>query len=221
MALASEDPDEFFKKLWRGVKKVGRRVGRVVKKVAPHVARIASFIPHPAAQAIGAGARVISRLRAEAEDDTDALEMAAEAAKKVPAATPVVVGLIGKKMVGRKGKMMSRPARKAVVKNVRQGLTKLNRRCGSSGAQVAAQVAKRVARQTPGASPVKKAQVFNKVAKKVAKKPAAARALARSASPRSKMKAKRLIVPRATMNVGRGSRSLTVSGPARIMVKPL
>lgn len=220
-ALASEDEDEFFKKLWKGIKRVGKKVGRVVKKVAPHVARIASFIPHPAAQAIGGAARLISRLRAESEDTTDALEMAAEAAKRVPAATPVVVGLIGKKMVGRKGKMISRPARKAVAKNVRKGLTKLNKKCGSSGAQVAAQVAKRVVRKMPAASPVKKAKVFRAAASKIARRPRTAKMLAKRASVRSKLKARKLVVPAVVSGaggIGGRKRTMTVRGPARITV---
>ena len=225
-ALASESSDEFFKKLFRGIKRVGRKVGRVVKKAAPFVSRIASFIPHPAAQAVATGARLISRLRAEADGETEALEMAAEAAKRAPlAATPVVVGMIGKKFTGRKGKMMSAAARKKVAKNVRQGVKALNRRCGPTGAQAAAQIAKRVNAQVRRRSPVKKAAVFKAVAKKAAKRPAVAKKIAKKASPVAKMKGKAVAKSAATGKMRRslmplrGGRAMTVGG-VRIVARP-
>lgn len=45
--------------IWKGIKKISPVIRNVITKVAPIVGKVASFIPHPAAQAVAQGANVV------------------------------------------------------------------------------------------------------------------------------------------------------------------
>ncbi|MGI9503585.1 MAG: hypothetical protein ACR2RE_11080, partial [Geminicoccaceae bacterium] len=57
-ALMAEDPDEFFKRLARGLKKAGSVIGKGIKAAAPIVGTLAPLVPG-VGTAIGAGAQLV------------------------------------------------------------------------------------------------------------------------------------------------------------------
>src|SRR3712207_3244113 len=63
--LGAEDEDEFFGKLFSGAKALIKKAAPVVGKIARGAAPILSMIPHPAAQAAGKVAGLLSKLKAE------------------------------------------------------------------------------------------------------------------------------------------------------------
>lgn len=222
-ALMAEDSDEFFKRLARGLKKVGSTIGKGIKAAAPIVGTLAPLVPG-IGTAIGAGAQLVNALSFEAESETEALEIAAEVAKKAPgAALPVVVGLTAKKIVGKRGPAMSKPARKKVAKDVRQAVKTMVKKQGTKGAQAMAQIAKQVnaAAKSKPTSPPKKAAVVKRVATKTAKSTAMTRSLSKRASTGAKMKARKVAKKSATLGGGVDSHSIVIKRPSRITITPI
>jgi hypothetical protein len=223
-ALDAEDEDEFFKKLWRGLKKVGRGVARVARKAAPVVGRIArvaapvlSSIPTPWTQAAGMAASLLGQLRAEGATEDEALEAFAELAAKQPAALPVLAGLTARKVLKGAGKRMSPAARKRAVKDAKAAAKMLIKKRGPAAVRampkIAAAVRKEaVAKRTP---PADRTKVVKRAAAKVARSPAMLNKLARPSA-----KAKQL-VREAAAGAGGKTRTLTLKGPARITIAPL
>lgn len=223
-ALMFEDPDEFLKGFASNLKKIGGTIGKAVKAAAPIVGTLAPLVPG-VGTAIGAGAQLISALSFEAESETEALEIAAEVAKKAPgAALPVVIGLTAKKIVGKRGPAMSKAARKKVAKDARQAVKTMVKKQGTKGAQATAQIAKQVNAAAKGkpTSPPKKAAVVKRVAAKTAKSTSMTRSLAKRAAPKAKMKARKVVSKKgAKLSAAVDSHSIVIKRPSRITITPI
>jgi hypothetical protein len=226
-ALGAEDADEFFGRLFRGLKKIGGKVIRAVRKAAPvvgriarGVSRVASVIPHPYAQAIGRvagvvgrGARLVQRLRMEGASEEEALEAFAEMAARDPRALPIVAGLTARTVLKSKGARLSPAARKRVVKQMKGAAKNLVRKRGPVAIRALPKIAKSVKRTAAvkGTPSISAAKVVRRTAAKVARSPALTRKLARP-SPT----AKRLM--RKAGVKGRGYGSYVIPGPARVTI---
>ena len=127
-ALGAEDTDEFFKKLWRGIKKVGRRVFRVAKRFVP---RITKMLPGPWGMLASTGMRLLSRLRYEGASDDEAMEAFAELAAYDEAAVPVVSALAVRSLGKNKVKRLPKSVRKKMVKDISRAAKQLIRKSGS------------------------------------------------------------------------------------------
>jgi hypothetical protein len=240
VAFALEADDEFLpqlaKKIWDNRKAIAGAVGKVARAVGP----VASAIPLPQAQAIGAAAKLAGRvLPFEAESDAEALDIVAEMAKRnPPAVLPLVTGLAAKSLCGRRGPMMSMAARKGVAKDVRQAATALIKKHGSAGPPALAALAKRINAAARGktASPTKKAAVTKRVAvKAAASSPSMAQSLANRTPRQAKLKAQQMMeqgrrmAPAGSRGMarngsgrrGNGRRSITVTRPSRITITQL
>lgn len=224
-ALGAEDADEFFGRLFKGLKKIGKKVVRGIRKAAPvvgriarGVSRVASVIPHPYAQAIGrvAGvvgkaARLAQRLRAEGATEEEALEAFAEMAVRDRRALPIVAGLTARTVLKSKGARMSPAARKQAVKQMKGAARTLVKRRGSKAIRALPKIAKSVKRTAAikGTPPIAATKVVRRTAAKVAKSPALTRKLARPSAT-----AKRLV----RMTVPKTARSYVIQGPTRITI---
>jgi hypothetical protein len=180
---------------------------------------VASYIPHPYAQAIGRvagivgkGARLAQRLRMEGASEEEALEAFAELAAKDPRALPIVAGLTARTVLKSKGARLSKPARKKVVKQMKGAARNLVRKRGPAAIRALPKIAKSVKRTAAvkGTPAVTAARVVRRTAAKVARSPRLARKLARP-SPKA-----RRIVRKAKVAVK--PRSYVLPGPARITI---
>jgi len=219
-ALDAEDADEFFKKLWGGIKRVGRGAVKIARKAAPVIGRIArvaapvlSAIPHPYAQIAGTAAGLLSRLRAEGATEEEALEAFAELAVSDPRAIPIVAGLTARTVLKRQGARLSYPARKKAVKDAKAAAKMLVRKRGRKAIRALPKIAKSVKRtaavkRTPVAARTK---IVKRAAAKVARSPRMTRNLSRPST-----KAKRMVKKSAV--VKNRTRSYTIQGPARITI---
>lgn len=218
-ALASEDDDEFFKKLWRGIKKVAKRVAPVIGKVARVAAPILKSIPTPWTQIAGRAAGLLGRLRAEGASDEEALEAMAELATKDRRAIPIVAGLAARTLIKSRGKRMSFNARKRVVKDVKKAVKTLARKRGKKAIRAIVPITKTVKRtaaikRQPAAV---RAKVVKKTALKVARSPRLTRKLAKP-KPRAIRVVRRVLVRGPRYGLATGRRSYTIPGPARITI---
>ncbi|MET0091450.1 MAG: hypothetical protein ABW068_15780 [Candidatus Thiodiazotropha sp.] len=167
-ALGAEDADEFFGRLFKKLKSFGKKVVSGIKKAAPVVgkiaggiSRVASLIPHPAAQAIGRvagvvskGARLAQRLRMEGASEEEALEAFAELAAEDPRAIPMVAGLTAKTILKSKSARLSPAARKRVVKQMKGAAKTLVHKQGPKAIRALPKIAKSVKRNEPVEKPV-------------------------------------------------------------------
>lgn len=215
-ALDSEDTDEFFKKLFRGVKKFAKKAVRVARKAAPIIGKIGriaapilSKIPLPQAQIAARVARLAGRLRAEGATDEEILDAVAEVAAKDKRALPIVAGLTAKSIIKGKGRAMSFGARKKVVKDMKSAAKVLVRKQGPKAIRALPKIAKSVKRTTArkGTPTMAKATIVKRSAIKVAKSPTLTRKLA-TPSMKAKIAAKKVIK----------ARSYTIPGPAKITI---
>lgn len=135
-ALEAEDSDEFFRRVVQGVRRattLARQVGRGVGQVARVVGPIASAIPLPQAQAIGAIANIAGRLLADGADEFEALEQMlafAETEDAVDAAAPLIAGLTVRTIMPRASRL-NRNTRRQLVHSVSQSTQALARRQGA------------------------------------------------------------------------------------------
>lgn len=135
-ALEAEDSDEFFRRIARGVRQaanIARQVGRGVGQVARVVGPVASLIPLPQAQAIGAIANIAGRLLADGADEFEALDEMltfAEAEDAIDAAAPIIAGLTIRTIMPR-ASQLNRTSRRQLVQSVRQSTQTLARRQGA------------------------------------------------------------------------------------------
>lgn len=221
-ALGSEDDDEFFKKLWRGIKKVAKRAAPIIGKVARVAAPILSKIPTPWTQVAGQAARLLGQLRAEGASDEEALEVMAELAVKDKRALPIVAGVAARTLIKSKGKRMSFAARKKVVKDMKKAVKTLVRKRGRKAVRAIVPIIKSVKRTA--AIKMQPAVVRTKVVRKAAAKVARSPRLTRKLS-KPKIRAVRrvqhirIMGPKYT--AARKRRSFTVPGPARITISTL
>ena len=142
-ALAAEDADEFFRRMFRGIRNVARTVGRVASRVAPVIGRIArtvapiaSAIPLPWTQAIGRVANVVGRVMADEADEFDALEEMYELAEydDIDAAAPVIAGLTIRRIMPGVTRL-PRAERRRIVHSVTQATRRIARRQGPQAAR--------------------------------------------------------------------------------------
>jgi len=214
-ALGAEDEDEFFGKLFKGIKAVAKRVAPVVGKIARAAAPVLSAIPHPYAQIGSKVANVLGKLKAEGATTEDALEAVAELAVRDRRAVPVVAGLAARTLVKNRGATMSPAQRRGAINNATRAAKTLINRGGPQAIRALPRVAKSVRRATAakGTPPAVRAQVLQRTAAKVAQKPALLQRLSRP-SP-----AGQSVVQRAGGGMNGGSqRTYSVTGPARISI---
>jgi hypothetical protein len=180
-ALGAEDTDEFFRRLGRIARSVGRGVGRVARVVAP----IASAIPTPWTQAIGRVAQVAGRVLADGGDEFDALEEAfdyAESEDSIDAAAPVLAALtLRSRMPGISA--APRAVRQQLVRSVSQATRRIAQQQGPRAARAVPGVVQRVQRAVRSrAIPARRApQAVTALARRAAANPRTAAALARQA----------------------------------------
>lgn len=227
-ALGAEDADEFFGRLFKGLKKIGGRVVRGIRKAAPvvgkiasGVSRVASMIPHPYAQAVGRvaglvgrGANLVQRLRAEGASEEEALDAFAELAARDPRALPIVAGLAARTVLKSKGARMSPTARKQAVKQMKGAAKTLVRRRGPAAVRALPKIAKSVKRTAAikRTTPATAVKAVRRTAAKVARSPALTRKLARPS-----VTAKRRVAAAVGTSTLR-PRSYVIPGPARITI---
>jgi hypothetical protein len=227
-ALGAEDADEFFGRLFKGLKKIGGRVVRGIRKAAPvvgkiasGVSRVASMIPHPYAQAVGRvaglvgrGANLVQRLRAEGASEEEALDAFAELAVRDPRALPIVAGLAARTVLKSKGARMSPTARKQAVKQMKGAAKTLVRRRGPAAVRALPKIAKSVKRTAAikRTTPATAVKAVRRTAAKVARSPALTRKLARPS-----VTAKRRVAAAVGTSTLR-PRSYVIPGPARITI---
>lgn len=212
-ALGAEDEDEFFGKLFKGIKAVAKKVAPVVGKIARAAAPVLSAIPHPYAQIGSKVANVLGKLKAEGATTEDALEAVAEIAVRDRRAVPVVAGLAARTLVKNRGATMSPAQRRGAINNATRAAKTLINRGGPQAIRALPRVAKSVRRATAskGTPPAVRAQVLQRTAAKVAQKPALLQRLSRP-SPLGQS-----VVQRAGGGMN-GGRNYSVSGPARISI---
>jgi hypothetical protein len=220
-SLAAEDEDEFFGKLFRGIKKVAKKVGKGIRKAAPIIGKVArvaapilSKIPHPYAQLGSQAAKLLGRLRMEGATEEEALEAFAELAARNPRVMPIVATIGARTILKSKGKKMSLAARKKAVKDVKKAARTLVRKGGPKAIRALPSIVRSAKKM--GARKGLPTQVRTKVVKaaalKVARSPAMTRKLARP-----KMKAVSTVRKSGAAKSPMG-RSFTIPGPARITI---
>jgi hypothetical protein len=192
-ALSAEDTDEFFGKLWRGIKKFGKgalkvakKVGRGIGQAARVVGPIASMIPLPQAQAIGRVAGVVGKLMADGADEFEAIDELADFMDydDIDAAAPVIAGLTIRSTMPNISKFPL-PQRRKLLKTVSRATKRLMQQQGVGSAKImpkVVQVAKKSARQM--GLPLSKA--IARTTAKVAQNPMTTRRLLGRRSPMGK-----------------------------------
>ncbi|MEY6431836.1 hypothetical protein ABC977_05360 [Thioalkalicoccus limnaeus] len=228
-ALGAEDADEFLGRLARGLVSVGRRAVRGIRRAAPTigriaggVSRVASLIPHPAAQAVGRvaglvgrGANLVQQLRAEGATEEEALDAFAEMAARDPRAMPIVAGLTARTVLKSQSARLSPSARKQVVRQMAGATRTLTNNRGPAAVRAMPKIARSVtrtaaARATPPATAVK---AVRRTTAKVARSPALTRKLARP-SPTARQR----VAVATRSSTSTRPRSFTIQGPARITI---
>lgn len=195
-ALAADDADEFFRRALRGLRSIGRTVGRVARRVAPVVGRvarvvapIASALPIPQAQLIGRVANVVGRLMADGADEADALDelydFAEDEEDAVDLAAPVIAGLTIRTVMPGAARL-PHAQRRQLVRSVTRSVQTLARRQGPAAVRATPAVlrqARRTAARQVGARPPARAlpAAVARTTAQVARSPRAVRALTRPA----------------------------------------
>jgi hypothetical protein len=217
-ALEADDADEFFRRLGRIARRVGRGVGQAARVIGP----IASAIPIPQAQAIGRIANIAGRLLADGADEFEAIDelvdlVEDEGDDSIDAAAPIVAGLALRRLVPGVSRI-ARPQRRQLVRGVSQATRTLVRRHGPRAARAVPRIvrgAQRAVRQRriPGrALP----QAVRRTAARVARHPRALRRLARPVSAGTRRRVMGGIRGRRTMG-GFGRRGIGGLGRRRTM----
>lgn len=236
-SLASEEGDEFFGKLFSGLKKVASKVGGAIRKAAPVVGKIArvaapilSKIPLPQAQMAAQAAKLLGRLRMEGATEEEALEAFAEAAAHNPRMLPIVATIGARSMLKGTGKRMSLAARKKAVHDVKTAARTLMQGHGKTAVRALPKIvrsAKKMAARKGTPKPVSTA-VVKAAARRVAASPVLTRKLARpSMTAVQTVRHAGVAVPTlwgptaAGPTLGRShvtGRSFVIPGPARITI---
>jgi hypothetical protein len=178
--LGAESEDEFFGNLIRGA-------GRLIKRAAPFVAKIARFIPHPAAQAVATVADVVSKLRAEGGTTEDALEAVAELAVRDMRALPIVAGLAARSVLRETAARMPAAQRQQVARAVTRAATNLVAAGGPAALRALPKIAASVRRTAAnnGTPPRVRPQVLVRTISRLVQNPGAIRNLT-TPSPRAR-----------------------------------
>lgn len=226
-ALGAEDTDEFFRRIMRGVRRVGSVVGRVARTAAPiarTLGRVASVIPHPYAQIAGraltsAGPvlNLLGRLRAEGASEEEAMDAFAEYAMYDESARPILAGLAARAIIRARGARMPSPVRRVVVRSMGSAARTLVQRRGPTAVRALPRIVRSVrrtaiARRTPvKAMP----SIISRTAANVANNAPLVRRLSRPVP----VAARRVRTVLASTPMARGGgRSYTLHGPVRITI---
>jgi hypothetical protein len=228
-ALAEEDTDEFFRRLGRIARSVGRRVGQVARgvgrgigSVARVVAPIASMIPLPQAQLIGRIANVAGRLLADEADEFEALEDLfdlAETEDAIDAAAPFVSAVALRTAMPNISRL-PRQTRRQLVSSVSQATRTLARRQGPAAARAVPRIVRGVSRTVAqrGLPARSVAPAVRRAAARVAQSPRTVRRLARPLTTRSRPGRRSMSGGRPCPTCGR-SHSYRLRGPVTIRIQ--
>jgi hypothetical protein len=176
-ALDADDADEFFGKLFKGLR-------NIAKKVAPIVSKVAPLLPIPGAALIGKAADVVSKVAADEADELDAFEGMidiADEADSFDAAAPVAAALAIRKAVPQAARL-PHAQRKQLVKATAAATRHVARRHGPTAAAAVPAIvkhARRVAVQR-GAPARQLPHLVRQTAAKVAQSPQLVRRFARA-----------------------------------------
>lgn len=177
-ALDAGDGDEFFRRLGRIARGVGRGIGRVARVVGP----VASMLPIPQAQLIGRIANVAGRLLADGADEFEVFDELVDGLDEdgIDAAAPVLAGMVVRRALPSVARAAA-PIRRAVVRSVAQAVRTAARRQGPRAARAIARAVRTTRRivQRRRVPPRAAARVVQRVAQQVARQPQAVRRLAR------------------------------------------
>jgi hypothetical protein len=177
-AMDAADGDEFFRRLRRIARSVGRGIGSAARVIGP----VASMLPIPQAQLIGRIANVAGRMLADGADEFEVFDDMIDGLDEdsIDAAAPVLAGMVVRRAVPVVARATPQ-VRRAVVSGVAQAVRTATRRQGPQAARAVAR-AVRAARplvQRGRAAPRAAARIVRRVAQQVAQRPQALRRLAR------------------------------------------
>lgn len=214
-ALGAEDTDEFFRRLWRGVRRVGRTVGRVARVAAP----IARLIPHPYAQIAARGLGLLGRLRAEGASEEDAMDAFAELAAYDESALPIVAGLAARTIVRSRGARMPMPVRRTLVRGMTTAARTLTQRRGPTAIRALPRIVRSVRRTAAvRRTPVRAIpRIVRRTAANVARSRRLTRRLSRPIPTPAARRARR-VVAGASLAGRAVPRTFTLRGPVRISI---
>ena len=228
-ALAEEDTDEFFRRIrriarnvGRGVRQVAGRVGRGIGSVARVVGPIARMIPIPQAQLIGRIANVAGRLLADEADEFEALEDLfdlAETEDAIDAAAPFVSAVALRTAMPNISRL-PRQTRRQLVSSVSQATRTLARRQGPAAARAVPRIVRGVSRTVAqrGLPARSVAPAVRRAAARVAQSPRTVRRLARPLTTTSRPGSRSMSGGRPCPTCGR-SHSYRLRGPVTIRIQ--
>lgn len=228
-ALAEEDTDEFFRRLGRIARSVGRRVGQVARgvgrgigSVARVVAPIARMIPLPQAQLIGRIANVAGRLLADEADEFEALEDLfdlAETEDAIDAAAPFVSAVALRTAMPNISRL-PRQTRRQLVSSVSQATRTLAHRQGPAAARAVPRIVRGVSRTVAqrGLPARSVAPAVGRATARVAQSPSTVRRLARPLTTTSRPGSRSMSRGRPCPTCGR-SHSYRLRGPVTIRIQ--
>ena len=228
-ALAEEDTDEFFRRIrriarnvGRGVRQVAGRVGRGIGSVARVVGPIARMIPIPQAQLIGRIANVAGRLLADEADEFEALEDLfdlAETEDAIDAAAPFVSAVALRTAMPNISRL-PRQTRRQLVSSVSQATRTLAHRQGSAAARAVPRIVRGVSRTVAqrGLPARSVAPAVRRAAARVAQSPSTVRRLARPLTTASRPGRQSMLGGRPCPTCGR-SHSYRLRGPVTIRIQ--
>ncbi|MBN3821756.1 hypothetical protein G3N57_36945 [Paraburkholderia sp. Se-20369] len=112
-ALDAADGDEFFRRLARVARSVGRGIGTAARAIAP----VANMIPLPQAQLIGRIANVAGRLLADGADEFEVFDEMVDGLDEdgIDAAAPVLAGMLVRRAVPTVARSAAQVERKSGV----------------------------------------------------------------------------------------------------------
>jgi hypothetical protein len=210
-ALAADDADEFFGKIFNAVRKAAPIVGKIARFAAP----VLSAIPHPAAQIGSKVAGVLGKLRAEGASEEEAFEAVAELAVRDRRALPVVAGLAARSLTKARAGTLSPGQRRQAVATMKRAAQTLVNRGGPKAIRAIVPVTRSVKRTaaTKGTPVSVRPNVAQRTIAKVARNPSLVRKLSRPLP-----NGLRLLRGAAMGGIVGGRRSYSISGPAQITI---
>jgi hypothetical protein len=187
-ALASEDTDEFLRRLrsvaqrvGRAARSVGQRVGQAGRLIAP----VARLIPHPAAQAVARVAGIAGRLLADGADELEAFDELVDLAEEedlFDAAAPTMASLAIHGTMPQQAARLPQPARRQLVRATTQTARTLARQQGPQAVRAlpaVVQTAQQTARRQ-GLSPRVLPSLIRRLGLRIGRNPHLIRRLLRS-----------------------------------------
>jgi hypothetical protein len=212
-ALGAESEDEFFGKLFSGIKNIAKKAAPVLGKIGRAAAPILSAIPLPQAQLAGKLAGLVGKLRAEGGTVEDALEAVAEIAARDTRALPVVAGLAARSVIKNSGANMPPAKRQQVAATMNRAAKTLVANGGQQAIRALPKITRSVKRTAAaaGTPPSVQPRIVARTAAKVAQNPGLLRRLS-TPSPRGQA------AVAGAMGGGGFGRTISVPGPATITI---